>query len=583
MSKINGTNGSKASDPRLKVIIVGAGVSGILMAYKLKTFLPQRVVITVLEKNSDLGGTWFENRYPGCACDVPSHLYQFSFKPNPEWSQFFATSQEIQRYLKDVTQEFDLEKYIEYNTTVQRAEWDERDSIWRITVDGSRTLEADIFVNATGILNNPQIPQIPGLSSFQGPVLHTANWDDSVELTGKRVAMIGAAASAIQVLPKIQKICKHVDVHIRTPSWITTPVGIEDLSDLNPVYTPQQQYEFRSNPLSYLHTRKGLESQFNNMFKAFFRGAPEQCVIREKITERMTTIIKDEALRKNLIPDFDVGCRRINPGESWLKALQESNVTPIFDEIEKITSDGIQCRGKVRCADILITATGFNTTFRPRFPIIGRKARNLQDIWQSEPMSYMGIGVSGFPNYLVFLGPNTPISNGSVLGPLEATSDYFIRLLRKVIRERIKVFDIRPESQHDFDLHTQGFMKNMVWTGTCRSWFKRGIDGRVTALWPGSSLHYMQVLAENKWENYNWEYKGNRFDYWEKGFSWIEEPHQDQLGIEEAESQHCSTTPRPGADLSYYLWAGTPLALSNSPVETNRKGTGSQNATVVPV
>ncbi|KAK0647922.1 putative sterigmatocystin biosynthesis monooxygenase stcW [Lasiodiplodia hormozganensis] len=321
--------------------------------------------------------------------------------------------------------------------------------------------------------------------------------------------------------------------------------------------------QFRDDPIFSVKTRKEMENHFNGMFKAFFKSTEEQQDLRARFELRMKNLIKDEDLQKKLIPSFEVGCRRINPGESYLVALQKQNVQAVFEPIEAIAKEGILVGGHVRRADVLIAATGFDTTFRPRFPIIGRENNNLQDLWESNPVSYMGTGVAGFPNYLMFLGPNTPISNGSLMGSLEATSDYFIRMLRKVLREDVKTFDVVEAAQRDFDTHTQSFMRQTVWTGACRSWFKSGPGGKVTALWPGSSLHYMQVLAENKWENYSWTYRGNRFAHWGKGMSWIEDPSGDGLGIDASEALRSRTIPFKGADLSYYISECEPLSVDD--------------------
>ncbi|KAF7556447.1 hypothetical protein G7Z17_g1441 [Cylindrodendrum hubeiense] len=533
-------NGTFRSEPRrIRCTIIGAGVSGLLM---------------------ELGGTWNENTYPGCACDVPSHCYQYSFAPNPAWSKFYASSGEIKSYLKGVAQHFGLEQSIHYNSKIVSARWSTAKSTWTIEIEGGRVVESEVLVNAGGILNHPQMPDIKGLSEFSGPLLHTAAWDHSVDLKGKRIAVIGSGASSVQLVPQLQPLAKKMQVYIRTPSWICPPVALPRPDVTNYDYTESEKDKFRWNDDSYLKTRKDLESQFNAMFRGFFKNSPEQNDFRRKFESRMKSLIPDENLQKHLIPSFEAGCRRINPGEDFLISLQKDNVQPVFDSIDRVTPNGIIAGGEEFQADVLVAATGFNTTFKPRFPIYGSSGFNLQDLWAQNPVSYLGTGVSGFPNYFIFLGPNTPISNGSLMGPVEATGDYFIRIMRKVIRQRILSFDIRCDAQSDFDAHTQSRMKDMVWTGTCRSWFKRGTDGKVTALWPGSALHYMQVLAENRWEDYNWAYEGERYAYWGPGISWIESPELDPLGLEEQESlKHATTIPGKDSDLSYYLWKSPPL------------------------
>ncbi|WQF88077.1 Putative flavin monooxygenase, FAD/NAD(P)-binding domain superfamily [Colletotrichum destructivum] len=573
------SNAHKTKTPsghRVRCIIIGAGVSGILMAYKLRTYLKDYVDFHIYEKSPDLGGTWFENRYPGCACDVSSHVYQFSFAPNPDWSQFFASSSEIQHYLKAVCRQFDLESYISYNSKVAEAQWQEDKGVWSVKVEGLDATEvhqSEILVNAGGILNNFKMPEIPGLSDFGGPIVHTAAWDDSVDLLGKRVAIIGAGASAVQLLPAIQPLCRSIDVYIRTPSWICPPVGLPPGSIENPSYTNAEKRRFREDAAYSLTMRKAMETEFNNMFAAFFKDSLEQNDMRAQYQHYMSSLIPDLGLRARLIPSFEAGCRRINPSAPYLAALQKSNVHPIFDRISRIRKDGIvlasserhQEEGDTHTADVLISATGFDTSFRPRFPIIGRGGVDLRDLWKTEPASYMGIGVAGFPNYMTFLGPNTPISNGGLMGVLEATSDYFVRLLAEFCRKDVKSFDVTQTAQNDFSQHTSEYMKDMVWSGSCRSWFKSETTGRVSALWPGSSLQYIQVLAEDRFHDYAWSFKGNRFAHWNKGFSWIERPDLDPLGVAMAEARRSmNTLPYAGADLSFYLTEAKPL-----PVDTD--------------
>lgn len=247
-------------------------------------------------------------------------------------------------------------------------------------------------------------------------MLHTASWDSSIDLRGKRIGVIGAGASAIQLVPSIQPLVKDMKVFIRTPSWIAPPVALPDSNATNYTYTSEEKKSFQGHKDTYLTTRKGLEDQFNGMFRIFLKASDEQRNIRSLFESRMKQLIPDKMLQEKLIPQFETGCRRINPGEGFLTALQKPNVEPVFDSIQKVSPNGIVAGDKEYLVDVLVAATGFNTTFRPRFPIIGRNGVNLQDLWQDDPASYLGVGVAGFPNYLVFLGPNTPISNGSLMG-----------------------------------------------------------------------------------------------------------------------------------------------------------------------
>jgi len=270
------------------------------------------------------------------------------------------------------------------------------------------------------------MPDISGISEFAGPIIHTAAWNDSIDLASKRVAIIGAGASAAQVLPAIQPICGYVNIYIRTPSWSSPPFGLPPDRGSNPIYTETDKQHFRQDAAFSLQTRKSMEAKFNCMFAAFSKASPEQENMRNNFDRYMRNLIRDPAMQEKLIPHFEAGCRRINPSKPYLAALQEPNVQPVFDPITRISSEGVviatadgdgnSIKTKTYPPDILIAATGFDTSFRPRFPIIGHAGIDLRNIWASDPVSYMGTGVAGFPNYLTFLGPNTPISNGSLMG-----------------------------------------------------------------------------------------------------------------------------------------------------------------------
>lgn len=368
-------------------------------------------------------------------------------------------------------------------------------------------------------MNNLKFPNLKNLDNFKGQLAHTAAWDDNINFREKRVAIIGAGASAIQTLPEIQATASHVDIYIRTPSWISPPAGAQFNGEHNHVYTEEEIAQFRDDAEHSLNTRKSMESSFNCMYRAFFKDSDEQKQYKKKLEARMRELIRSEQLQNDLIPPFEVGCRRINPGERYLDALQRENVEPVFSNIQEVTAKGIHdMNGVERPVDVIIAATGFDTSFRPRFPIIGRNGLDLRELWKTNPVSYCGLAVSGFPNYLIFLGPNTPISNGSLIGALEATADYFIRLLRKMMKQKVSSFNIREDVQADFDSHTEDFMQRMVWTGSCRSWFKNS-DGKITAIWPGSGLHYREFLQSDRWEDWEWKYARNRFQYWGLGFS----------------------------------------------------------------
>lgn len=489
----------------------------------------------------------------------------FSRWSHADFGPRFASASEIQQYLRAFIQHFDLEKHITFSAAVNKAEWNSPQSTWFVDVESIGRYECDVLINAGGILNNPNYPYLKNIDSFRGEILHTAAWNSDIDLRNKKIAVVGAGASAIQLVPALQPEVSHVDVYIRTPSWITGALGVEEENTTNRDYTEPEIQRYVNDAKYSLDQRKAMEAEFNGMYRAFFKSSPEQKDLRRRLDSRMRELIPDKDLQQSLIPEFEVGCRRLNPGEPYLAALQKHNVQPVFDNIEEITPNGIRAGGQERNVDAIILATGFDTSFRPRFPIIGTEGHDLKDLWKYDPVSYLGLAVSGFPNYLMFLGPNTPVSNGSLMGSLEATSAHFVRLLIKMQTENVASFDVWPEVQADFDQHTQNFMKNMVWTGTCRSWFKRNDNGKVTAIWPGSSLHYREVLANGRFEDFQWKYRQNRFAYWEDGLS-------AQERVSDTKVQDLSYYMLPAVNLPEELFKWRASPLDNTSTGTSAEG-----------
>ncbi|KAK5689222.1 hypothetical protein LTR17_026424 [Elasticomyces elasticus] len=507
----------------VKIICVGAGASGLLFAYKIQRHF-ENFELTIYEKNQEVSGTWWENKYPGCACDVPSHNYTWSFEPKLDWSAVYAGSGEIFEYFNNFAQKYRLGKYVKTRHQVTASTWDEGDSRWHVTIKDLQTGNdvhdtCDILINASGILNNWRWPAIPGLHDYKGTLLHTANWDSSVDLAGKHVGLIGNGSSGIQVLPNIQPKVKHVTTFIREPTWVSPVQGLEQH-----VFTPQERRDFESKPGALTEYRKGIETGLNGQFGLFLKNSTVNTATHDYFVEQMKAKLNDERLIGKLIPDWSVGCRRLTPGVGYLESLTKPNVTTVYGEIEKITERGCVCDdGNEYPIDVLICATGFDTTFKPRFPLINPTGKNLQDEWAKEPKSYLGIAAAEFPNYLIFLGPNCPIGNGPVLSAIELQADYMCKLIDHWQTHNIKTFSPKMEAVNDFIAHKDQFMGKTVWADPCRSWYKSGqIDAPITALWPGSTLHYIEALADLRMEDFNVEYAGNRFAWLGNGYSQTE-------------------------------------------------------------
>ncbi|PMD27582.1 flavin-binding monooxygenase-like protein [Hyaloscypha hepaticicola] len=506
---------------RLKVLTIGAGVSGIMMAYQIQKQC-QNVEHVMYEKNEDIGGTWLENRYPGCACDVPSHAYTFNFALNPDWPRYASHSPDIWKYLDKVCETFDLRKYMKFNTEIIGCYWNEDSGQWTVKLrqhnPGSSPKEfeekCDLLLHATGILNNFKWPEIEGLEKFKGKVVHTARWPKDYQKEqwkNESVAIIGSGASSIQTLPNMQPFVKHIDVYVRTAVWFISIAGNNGAGE---VYTEEQRNRFRADTKELVKHAKHLETEINAIWDLFFTDSATQKAAQETFGKRMAEFIKDERLLKGFTPKFAIGCRRITPGDPYMRAIQESNVDVHFSAVNKITEDSvIDTDGIEKKVDTIVCATGFDVSYKPRFPIVGQNGVELSEKWKLCPESYLGLAVPDMPNFLTFIGPTWPVENGSVMGPLSYVSNYAIKIIKKMQNEFIKSITPKEDITDLFNEHAQEFIKQSVWSGSCRAWYKNNETGRVNAVFPGSSLHYCQVIEEPRYEDYNITYQ-NKHNPW---------------------------------------------------------------------
>ncbi|MCJ1472259.1 hypothetical protein MMC13_000906 [Lambiella insularis] len=537
---------------RLRVIAIGAGMSGICMAYKIQQQM-KNVEFQIYERNADIGGTWFENRYPGCACDVPSHAYTFPWAPNPDWPRFLAPSKDIEVYINKVVDNFDLRKYIKTNHQVAGCWWDAERSKWKVKIelveskkDWSSTEplklidsfwdECDMLLHATGILNRWDYPKIPGLSKFKGRVLHTAGWPDHYgeeQWKGQRMAVIGSGASSIQTVPTMQPYVKHLDVFVRTPVWF---IQIADNFGNNHVYSDEERAYFRANPEKLLAHIKVVEEFFNGRWDHNLMGTEQQKAIKEMTAKRMREMIKDDKLYENIVPDFPVNCRRMTPGDPYMKAIQEDNVDVHFTAATEITEDGvIGADGIERKVDAIVCATGFDVTFRPRFPVVGKNKVDLRDKWNDAAEGYLGLACPDMPNWITFLGPNWPVAQGSIMCALDANGQYAIQCMQKLQQELVRSFCPSQQASDEFNEHVQTWAVDSVWGQPCRSWYKDIETGRVRAIYPGSSLHYRDVLKTPRWEDFDIETSHkNRFAFMGVGRHLAQSEVGKAMGVDRA-------------------------------------------------
>ncbi|RFU26005.1 hypothetical protein B7463_g10330, partial [Scytalidium lignicola] len=516
----------------MRIICIGAGASGLCLAYKLQRSF-ETFSLVVYEKNPEASGTWYENKYPGCACDVPAHNYTYSWEPKLDWSSVYARSAEIKKYFNDFAAKYGLDKYIKTNHQVVSAKWDDEKGQWHVQILDVRSGNTindscDILVSASGILNAWRWPAIPGLDQYKGKLIHSANWDDSVELEGKHVGLIGNGSSGIQILPAIQPKVAKLTTFIREPTWVSPIQGLEQH-----VYSKEELESFANEPGLLLEYRKANETSLDTITNIFLKGSSSQKETRELMTRQMKEKLQNDYLAAKLIPDWGVGCRRLTPGINYLETLGASNVSVVYGEINEITENGCICDdGKEYPVDVLICATGFDTTFKPRFPLIGLNGVDLRDQWATEPKGYIGLAAPNVPNYFQFLGPNCPIGNGPVISAIgelrdaissviynlltftmtEYQAEYMLKFCDRWQTENIHSFTPNQEAVDDFCEFTNEWMKKTVWDEECRSWYKGGSStGRVTALWPGSTLHYIEFLSHVRADDWDIIYEGNRF------------------------------------------------------------------------
>ncbi|CAL5867100.1 uncharacterized protein PFLUO_LOCUS1312 [Penicillium psychrofluorescens] len=534
-SKVNGGSEYHIRDSlmgtkrKLKVIFMGAGCSGINFASQLQKRM-ENIDLTIYDKNHDFGGTWLENKYPGCACDIPSVSYQYTWARKPDWSKYYSGAREIHDYFKTVALENNVNKFVKFNHKIVKAEWLDDEGKWKITVmkngDPSNTFVdfADFFINGGGFLNTWKWPQVKNLHSFKGPLLHTANWDESVDLKDKKVLVLGIGSSGVQVVPAIIDTVSQLFVVARSATWITAGFAPKYAGENgnNFSYSEETKERFRNDPEFYLSYCKGVESELNQRFRIVINNSEEAINARKYSTKEMGRKLDGrEDLIDHLLPkDFGIGCRRPTPGNGFLESLVNPKTTTFKEELAEITPTGfISADGTHQACDIIICATGFDTSFRPQFPLLCN-GRNVQDDFldQNNP-GYLGINAPEVPNYFIFCGRYGPLGHGSVCPMVEAYTNYVFQVLEKAQIEDIKKIQVKRSRAEEFSKHADEFVKRTAFSGPCSSWFKAGDKNRKPAIWPGSRIHYLTMLQKVRFEDYEIEYiSGNAFNFLGDGF-----------------------------------------------------------------
>jgi cation diffusion facilitator CzcD-associated flavoprotein CzcO len=469
-------------EPRhVRVGIVGAGFAGLGMAIKLKQAGVEDFV--VWERDPDVGGTWWANTYPGCQCDVPSHLYSFSFAPNPNWGRTYATQPEIEAYLRDVVDTFALRPHIRTGCAVTDARWDDASDRWRIaTEQGEYT--ADVLIAAPGPLSEPSIPDLEGLDTFKGTTFHTANWNHDHDLTDRRVAVVGTGASAIQAVPEIQPRVDSLTVFQRTPPWV---VPHRD----RPITDAERRIYNRLPPLQRA-VRTGVYFG-RELLVAGLVYRPKLMAVLQKVAKKhLDKHVTDPELRRRLTPGYALGCKRILPSNRWYPAITQPNVDVVTDGIDHVRPDGIVDRnGELHQVDTIVFATGFHVTdIRIAHRITGRDDRKLADEWDGSPQAYRGTAVANFPNLFFLVGPNTGLGHNSIVFMIEAQVAYIMDALKHMEDANAARVEVRPQAQRAYNEHLQDKLKDTVWnTGGCSSWYLDR-NGRNATIWPDFTFRF---------------------------------------------------------------------------------------------
>lgn len=469
------------STARDHLVVVGSGFAGLGMGIRLK----QAGIhdFTILEQADRVGGTWRDNHYPGAACDIESHLYSFSFEPNPTWTRTFANQGEILRYLDHCADKYGLRPHLRLGTAATGAIFDERDGTWEVQTSRGESIRARAVIAGCGGLSRPSYPDIPGLSTFAGKTMHSARWDDDYPLAGKTVACIGTGASAIQIVPSIAPIVKKLDVFQRTAPWI---IPKRDF-----VIPPSTRAWFGRVPALQGLARLRQYLVHELMAVGFVARPQIMDWARRLPLKYLEKTVRDPVLRAKLTPDYTLGCKRILLSNDYYPAIQRENVELVTDPIERIEPEGVRTKnGTLHGADALILATGFEAAeVLSPFTVKGRGGRDLSAAWRDGAEAYLGTTIAGFPNLFLIVGPNTGLGHSSMVFMIESQIAYILDCIQMMRKRGIKSVDVRPEAQSEYNRSLQGRLAQTVWASGCKSWYQTR-SGRNTTLWPGFTVEF---------------------------------------------------------------------------------------------
>ncbi|MEV7780235.1 NAD(P)/FAD-dependent oxidoreductase [Kitasatospora sp. NPDC088351] len=476
-----------AAVPHVRVAVIGSGFGGLGAGVRLR-----RAGITdfvILERADSVGGTWRDNSYPGCACDVPSHLYSFSFAPNPDWPRSFSGQPDIRAYLEKVADVFGLRPHLRFNTELTEARWEAEQTRWRITTTAGQWT-ADAIVSASGALADPQIPDLPGLDTFPGKVFHSSRWDHDYDLAGRRVAMVGTGASAAQIIPSIQPKVGRLTVFQRTPAWVL-PRGDREISGL-------EKWLHGRLPVTARIRRGALFALRELQVDAFVRRPGALRLVQGLAERHLAQGVADPALRARLTPDYRIGCKRILLSNTYYPALAAANTEVVASGLREVRgSTLVAADGSEHEVDAIVFGTGFHVTDMPiGARVFGANGTSLAEEWKDGMEALRGSTVHGFPNLFFVVGPNTGLGNSSMILMIESQLNYLIDALTTLRSVGATAMQPTARAQRHWNLELQHRMDRTVWTtGGCRSWYLDS-SGRNTVLWPASTTAFRRATRK---------------------------------------------------------------------------------------
>ncbi|OCK74476.1 FAD/NAD(P)-binding domain-containing protein [Lepidopterella palustris CBS 459.81] len=502
---------------RMRVICIGAGMSGITVGCLFPQQIPN-LQLTIYEKNSEVGGTCYPGLQPGMY--LTPHTYQYTFASNPNWSRFYPPGREFEEYLKTVAKTYDVYKYTKFNHFFQTARWLSDIGQWEVTVlrlEDNTVIKdyAEVLIKATGLVNQWEWPDCPGRELFKGTMLHTANWDDSFDPTGKRVAVIGYGATGVQITPAIQPIVKSLDHYVRGKVWVPPGGGtnfqelVERGAKKNFDHPLEERRRFCNDPLAYLAFRKKQEMYTNQVQGVMFKGTEALDKFTEMIDLNMRETSKPKPeLYEILKPSYSPGCRRLIMGQAWLECLTKENAHLIPKNVKRFTEHGIEDEdGVLREYDAIICATGFDKNMDNRdTPYIGQDGITLQEAWDPDPVAYLSVAPPKMPNMFLLFGPGSAPAAGSIIHVFEGAAGYIIKCIRKMQKEYLKSMVIRPNAMAGWIKHLDYHFGRTVLSESCASWFKRNKpEGRPVISWPGSAMHGYIAWDSPRFEDFEYE------------------------------------------------------------------------------